>query len=181
MYDGAKGKYYNEDEQGKSGGNGLHILAPSKELVKIANETDDYNDCSYVILYRTGNYKILFAGDSHDKTWEYILNNYENDVKNIDLLITPHHGRDSDRSYDFLDILNPKLTFFGNAKSEHLAHGEWNNKRLEKITNNQGNCLIAKIDESMDILVTHREFAEQYTKNNTYFDNEVLGWHIKTL
>lgn len=181
VYDGANGKYYNEDEQGKSGGNGLHILAPSKELVRIANETDDYNDCSYVILYRTGNYKILFAGDSHNKTWEYILNNYENDVKNIDLLIAPHHGRDSDRSYDFLNVLKPKLTFFGNAKSEHLAYPEWNNKRLEKITNNQGNCLIAKIDESMDIFVTHQEFAEQYTENNTYFDNATLGWYIKTL
>jgi len=181
LHDGAKGKYYNEDEQGKSGGNGLHILSPSKELVRVAKESDDYNDCSYVILYRTGNYKILFAGDSHDKTWEYILCNYENNVKNIDLLIAPHHGRDSDRSYDFLDVLKPTLTFFGNAKSEHLAHSEWNNKKLEKITNNQGNCLIAKIGKSMDIFVTHKDFAEDYTHNDTYFDNEVLGWHIKTL
>lgn len=181
VYNGAKGKYYNEDEHGRSGGNGLDILAPSKELVRIAKETNDYNDCSYVILYRTGNYKILFAGDSHDKTWEFILSNYENDIKNIDLLIAPHHGRDSDRSYDFLEVLKPKLTFFGNASSEHLAYDEWNRRGLEKITNNQGSCLIAKIDESMDIFVTHKNFAEDYTYNSTFFDNETLGWYIKTL
>lgn len=182
LCDEARGKYYNENEQGNSGGNGLYILAPSKELVKIAKESDDYNDCSYVILYRTGSYKILFGGDSHDMTWEYILNNYENDVKDIDLLIAPHHGRDSDRSYNFLKILKPKLTFFGNANSEHLAYDEWNRRKLEKITNNQGNCLIAKIDDiSMDIFVTHKSFAEKYTGNKTYFDNEVLGWYIKTL
>jgi len=182
VHDGVKGKYYNEDEQGKSGGHGLQILAPSRDLVRIANETDDYNDCSYVILYRTGNYKILFAGDSHDRTWEYILNNYENDVKDIDLLIAPHHGRDSKRSYDFLKILNPKLTFFGNANSEHLAYEPWSKRRLEKITNNEGDCLMAKIDAtSMGIFVTHYDFANEYTNNNTFFDNDVLGWYIKSL
>lgn len=182
LYDNARGEYYNKDEQGNSGGNGLYILAPSKELVRTANETGDYNDCSYVILYRTGNYRIVFGGDSHDKTWEYILSKYKNDVMNVDLLIAPHHGRDSDRSYDFLRILNPKLTFFGNANSEYLAHDQWNIRGLEKITNNQGNGLIAKIDgKSMGIFVTHQEFAKQYTKDNTYFDGEVLGWHIKTI
>jgi competence protein ComEC len=182
LYDGAEGKYYNEDEYGNSGGHGLYILAPSNELVREAKELDDYNDCSYVILYVTGNKKILFCGDSHDKTWEYILRKYKNDVENIDLLIAPHHGRDSNRSYDFLNILKPKLTFFGNANSEHLAYGSWNQRRLEKITNNEGNCLIAKIDDtSMDIFVTHYSFANEYTSNNTYFDNEVLGWYIKTI
>ena len=182
LNDGARGKYYNKDENGKSGGNGLYILAPSNELVRKAKEIDDYNDCSYVILYLAGNKKILFCGDSHDKTWEYILRMYENDLKNIDLLIAPHHGRDSNRSYDFLNILKPKLTFFGNAGSEHMAYGQWSSRRLEKITNNEGNCLIAKIDaRSMDIFVTHYDFAKEYTNNNTFFSNEVLGWHIKTI
>lgn len=182
LYDRAEGKYYNVDDQGNSGGNGLFILAPSRELIKIANATSDYNDCSYVILYKTGSYRILFCGDSHNRTWEYILSNYIDDVKDIDLLIAPHHGRDSDRSYDFLDVLRPKLTFFGNATSKDLAYEEWTLRGLEKITNNQGNCLIAKINNaSMDIFVTYQTFAEKYTANRTYFDNEILGWYIKTI
>jgi hypothetical protein len=44
-------------------------------------------------------------------------------VTNVDLLIEPHHGRKSGRSYDFLDTLKPKVTIFGNANSEHLAYG----------------------------------------------------------
>ena len=39
-----------------------------------ANKKDDYNDCSYVLLYRTGDRRIVFGGDSHDRTWEHILN-----------------------------------------------------------------------------------------------------------
>lgn len=120
LYSGMTGQYWNNDGEGKGGGDGLHILAPTPELVRDSNETDDYNDCSYVILYSTGGNRIVFAGDSHDKTWEHILANHK-DVTDIDLLIAPHHGRKSSRNYDFLDVLKPKLTFFGNAPSEHLA------------------------------------------------------------
>ena len=35
------------------------------------------------------------------------------DVRDIDLLIAPHHGWRSGRNYQFLDVLNPRLTFFG--------------------------------------------------------------------
>ena len=34
-------------------------------------------------------------------------------TRGIDLLIAPHHGRKSGRSYEFLDTLKPTLTFFG--------------------------------------------------------------------
>ncbi len=47
---GNEGKYWNNDDQGL-GGDGLDILAPTQELIDSANETQDYNDCSYVLLY----------------------------------------------------------------------------------------------------------------------------------
>lgn len=129
LLSGANGKYFNADESGKNGGDGLHVLAPNTELIKKANESGDYNDCSYVILYKTDGHKIIFSGDSHDKTWEFILNNHLIDVTNIDLLIAPHHGRESKRSYEFLDYLRPKLTFFGNASSNDLAYSAWNYRK----------------------------------------------------
>ena len=128
---GARAQYYNH-----KGGDGIHILAPTQELVDKGNASDDYNDCSYVLLYRTGDKRIIFGGDSHDNTWEYILENYENDVRDVDLLIAPHHGRKSGRSYEFLDVLNPAMTFFGNARSEYLAYSAWNCRNLPRITNN---------------------------------------------
>lgn len=112
LFAGAKGKYFNQGEDGSGGGDGLYILAPTAELVEEANKTGDFNDSSYVVLYRTTGGRILFSGDSHNKPWEYILDNHESDITNVDLLIAPHHGRKSDRSYDFLDIVCPKMTFF---------------------------------------------------------------------
>lgn len=134
LYSGATGPYYNRGADGSQGGDGLHILAPTPELVKQSNDNDDYNDCSYVILYLTHNHKIVFGGDSHGAIWAHLLKYHNADVTNVDLLIAPHHGRSSSRSYEFHDVLKPKMTFFGNASSEHLAYSAWNYRKLPFMT-----------------------------------------------
>lgn len=181
LYAGAKGKYYNYDENGTNGGDGLSVLAPTKQLVKEANETEDYNDCSYVILYRTGNKKIIFAGDSAKKTWDYILENHRKEVENVDLLIAPHHGRKTGGNDEYLDVLKPKLTLFGNAKSEYLDYSSWNNRGLEKITNNQADCIIIETkNEKMNVYVTYEKFARDYN-SDTYYEERFKAWFIKSI
>lgn len=179
VYSGQKGEYWNKN--GDKGGDGLHVLAPTTELVSGANECGDHNDCSYVLLYRTGDYRIVFGGDSNDKTWEHILDQHEEDITNIDLLIAPHHGRMSGRSYDFLDTLNPKLTFFGNAKCEHLAYSAWNNRELPFITNNQAGCMVVEANShSMDVYVTNQKFAEASNKR-TFYSKNLLAWYFDSI
>jgi competence protein ComEC len=172
------GQYYNQGEGGTAGGDGLYLLAPTKKLLDDANECGDYNDCSYVILYRTGNHKILFAGDSHDATWEHILENHEADVKDVDLLIAPHHGRHSDRDWEFLEVVNPALTFFGNANSEHLAYSAWNSRGLRFITNNQGGCMVVNAGvEPMDVYVTCKAYAESLNPGNAVYDAKLQAYY----
>ena len=179
LYSGDNGMYWNEDPP--NDGDGITILSPTPALVAEANQTGDYNDCSYVLLYYTGNYKIVFGGDSHDKTWNHILENHKSRVSDVDLLIAPHHGRDSGRSYEFLDVLKPKMTFFGNAKSEHLAYHAWNNRNLEFITNNQANCMIVNISQiAMSLYVTHENFARAKNPSTTY-SPEIQGWYVKNV
>jgi len=185
LYSGSIGPYYNEGETGKSGGDGLYVLAPTRAIVSAANECGDFNDSSYVILYRTGNKRILFSGDSHDVTWEHILDKHHNDVAGVDVLIAPHHGRDSDRDYDFLDVVNPRLTLFGNAKCEHLAYGAWNNRDLLFITNNQAGTIIMNVDSTgLKVYVSHKPFAEEFTKQRgyaTFYDQEMRGYFVGVL
>jgi len=183
LYAGQKGKYYNQTEDGKSGADGLYLLAPTTDLVKKANKSEDYNDCSYVILYKTGNNKkIIFAGDSAKKTWDYILKNYKEDVRDIDILIAPHHGRKTGGNNKYLDVLKPKLTLFGNAKSEYLDYPSWNNRKLDYITNNQANCIIINTngENGMDVYVTYEEFAKKRNPKTSY-DESYAGWYIMTI
>ncbi len=158
-------KYANEDDNG-GGGDGLMILAPSKELIDDANESGDFNDCSYVLLYQTGGFKIIFSGDSHDATWEHILEHHSNLVSGCDVLIAPHHGRDSGRSWDFLDVLKPQLTLFGIANSDHLAYGAWTSRGLFKITNNQAGNVVLDVDGNvMNVYVENDTFARDASPN----------------
>jgi competence protein ComEC len=143
----------------------IQILAPTTELIKEANKCGDYNDSSYVLLYTPpksngGVWKILFAGDSHDKTWEYILKFHKNEVTNVDILFAPHHGRDSKRNYDFLKVITPTITLFGNASSEHLAYDFYPKTR---VTNNQAGYVIMDINPgSIAFYVKNKEFANNY-------------------
>lgn len=73
LYAGQKGKYYNQTEDGKSGADGLYLLAPTMDLVEEANKSKDYNDCSYVILYRTG-MDITMNTAFGDKQCEFFVN-----------------------------------------------------------------------------------------------------------
>ena len=175
-FSGDNGQYWNRDENGNPGGDGWTILSPTQELVNEANETDDYNDCSYVLLYRTGNKRIVFGGDSHDRSWEHILKNWNEDVRNIDLLIAPHHGRDSGRSYEFLNVLRPTLTFFGNARSEHLAYDHWRNRGLPIVTNNQANCMVVDASTTpMNLYVTNETFAKRVNPS-TFYSHRFQAW-----
>ena len=158
---GAEGKYFNVAADGRKGGDGLYVLAPTKELLATANRTEEYNNCSYVILYRTG--------DSANCIWRrftrpdmgvYFGRTLRQDVSNVDLLIEPHHGRKSGRSHEFLDALRPSLTLFRNARSEHLAYAAWNYGELPFITNNQANCIVTDINNtSINVFVTNETFA----------------------
>ena len=166
LYSNSVGPYYNRKENGIC--DGLSILAPTEQLVNDANESEKYNDVSYVILYRTGNRRIIFAGDSAEKTWDYILENHADDVTNIDVLIAPHHGRSSGGNDEYLDVLNPKLTLLGNAPSEYMDYSAWNNRNLRHFTNNQAGNVILKLDENnaLGVFVSNQKFANTFKIHN---------------
>jgi beta-lactamase superfamily II metal-dependent hydrolase len=176
LYSGDTGPYFNRGADGAEGGDGLNILAPTPQLVADACASESCNDLSYVLLYRSEGFTFLFAGDSHDATWEYVLDAYGEAVRDVDVLIAPHHGRDSGRSFKFLDIVRPKLTLLGNAPSDDLAYGQWNRRGLLTITNNQAGSIIFDIAPNLlQAYVTHRPYASRVVDQPTY-DPNVRGY-----
>ncbi len=177
LYMNANSFYYNKDKYGGNG-DGLYVLSPTHELVKYANLYEEYNELSYVILFLMGSRKIVFAGDSGEQAWNTILDNYYKKISNIDILIAPHHGRKSGGNDYYLNVLKPKFTLFGNAKSKHLDYNAWNNRNLKYITNNQaGSIIIDKKNNILRIYVTNRNFAESYNPK-TYYEKKYFAWYI---
>ncbi len=160
LYSGNVGRYFNDYNEDTC--DGISILSPTIDLVREANRTKDYNDASYVLLYQTEGKRIVFGGDSGKRTWDHILKNHSNQLKNIDLLIAPHHGRCSGGNEDYLDVLKPKLTLFGNAKSKDLDYDSYHNRNLEIITNNQaGNIVVFIKEKKLYICVENKTYAQK--------------------
>lgn len=178
LYAGERGAFFNEFGKNGEPMDGLYLLAPTKELVAEANRTNDFNDASYVILYRSLAGRILFCGDSHDKTWEFILENYRAEVEGVDLMIAPHHGRDSGRDRTFLDVVRPKFTLFGVAPSQDLAYDAWRNRNLSYITNNQAGTIVIEAKGSrMEVFVSKEPFARKRNPD-TYYSTDYGAWHL---
>lgn len=174
LYSGVEGREYTND--------GLDILSPTPELIKDAKEHNDYNTSSYVILYTTTKgRKVLFCGDSDPKAWECIMELHSDKLANIDVLIASHHGRKSGGCSKYLDILNPKLTLFGYAKSEYLDYSSWSKRKSVHFTNNQVGNVILDFDNNGTIIlyIENKSFATKYNKYSHY-DRELEAWHLYT-
>ncbi len=80
--EGAKGKYYSENEDEEEDYDRLYIYNPSKDIVdRFNNQEIDLNDTSYVLCYWSYGGRILIPGDSHDfslgkcnrRIWKYVI------------------------------------------------------------------------------------------------------------
>lgn len=176
---GDKQKYFNLDDNNE-GGDYLSILAPTPDLVKQANDGGDINDASYVIAYRSSGGVMLFPGDAHDKTWEYVIGKYLPLVKECVFMVAPHHGRDSDRDWKFLDMISPKFSLLGCADSKDLAYQAWNSRELDKMTQNQsGNVVLYPQNDITTVYIENASYARSSggdcEKKDSY-GNVLLGY-----
>lgn len=157
---GDKFKYANTKGDDGGGQDGLEIVAPNKALIDKANKSQEFNDSSYVIVYQTAGHKFVFPGDAHDETWEFALNSYPTLLENCSILLAPHHGRKSGRSYEFLDALRPRFSILGCAPSEHLAYSAWQHRELGYVTQNQvGNCVIETEGRRLNVYIENDSYA----------------------
>lgn len=157
---GDRFKFANRSEDGE-GSDGLHILAPNNDLLCDPNENDDINEASYVIRYNSAGGNMIFAGDAHDDSWEFVIKNNPNLRSNCSFLLAPHHGRHSGRDYDFLDFLQPKLTVIGCSPSKYIDYSQWHRRGLEILTSNQaGNIVLETFHGGYSIYVENENFAE---------------------
>lgn len=148
------------DGEGKSP-DALYILAPNKDLLCDPNENDDINEASYVLQYHSNAGPMIFPGDAHDASWELVMNNHADLKDNCSFLLAPHHGRHSDRSYDFLDFLRPKLTVLGCAPSKYIDYAQWSRRDLPILTSNQaGNIVLEIHDGYYDVYIENDDFVK---------------------
>lgn len=161
--DGEKFEFANKGGDNDNG-DCLHIAAPSKKLVEDANSSQEFNDSSYIIVYRMGGGKVVIAGDAENGAFDHAIATYPDLMKDVGFLLAPHHGRDSGRDYSFLDHLNPRYTLLGCAPHVNHKTSSWSNRGLDYCKQNQcGNMIVQPSSNNgmIDIFIENEKFAEK--------------------
>lgn len=83
---------------------------------------DDLNTFSPIIVLVYAGRKIILTGDNNKGILKDRVSQEPtmcNAIKNCDILLAPHHGRDTDFCKEFFDIANPRLTIVSDKPKEH--------------------------------------------------------------
>ena len=86
-------------------------------------DTSNLNNHSIVTVLNYAGSKILLPGDNEPASWEELLENSDlrNAIAGTDILLAPHHGRQSAFYSELFDHFKPKLTVISDGPSETSA------------------------------------------------------------
>jgi competence protein ComEC len=94
----------------------ITVLSPTPDLVKLAEEKNNKNIMSYVLLIKHAGRKFIFGSDAEKETWEYILDNFEDEIKDVTVLDASHHGRDSGYYQPAVKVMNTQYVIVSVGK-----------------------------------------------------------------
>ena len=91
-----------------------------KHFIPSRNDIKDLNYYSLTTFLEYDGVRILLMGDNTKSNIEELLDNpnFLNNTKNIDLLLAPHHGRQSCYKQELMDHLNPKITIISDKSNQ---------------------------------------------------------------
>lgn len=118
-----------EDTERKS--SGISFLWPDvnnkdyKEALKKVKDGTNQNDISCVFVYRIGSASYMWMGDMETDMQNVFYANEKDNIKKVDILFHPHHGRKSSApSKELMDALDPKIIVIGNAPADDLNYDD---------------------------------------------------------
>ena len=110
---------------------------------------EDANSMSMITILRYGGRKILFTGDAHYETENWLMNKMETENYDIDILKIGHHGSNSSSSDEFLEFFDPEYGVISVGEDNSYGHPAaatmnrlFNYGVVTYRTNRQGNIVL---------------------------------------
>lgn len=157
----------NEDPSTEEPFDGMTVVKYNTELCDKSN----FNNLSPVTIVRLDKIKIVICGDNETASFEKLMKQtgFEDDVKDADILVTAHHGRETGYYKVFVDKVNPRLSIISDsAKSQTTAQDKytkasrgWDVHNRNTGQDENRKCLTTRSDGNIEIL-----FGESSTSNN---------------
>lgn len=109
---------------------GIEVLAPNSDLAAYANETENWNNHSYVLKVSHAGRSVILPGDAEKPVWDAIEAHGAAGVLECDVLKASHHGRESGYSESAVDAMAPSHVICSvgkkpstDASNEYASHG----------------------------------------------------------
>ena len=128
---------------------------------------ESINNNSIVFLLSYKGVKALFTGDIEKEQEIRLINEYESDLKDLDILKISHHGSYTSSSARFLEITHPKIVLlscgFGNKyKHPHessISRLELMSKRIYRTDETGSITLVVKNSDNIDANKAEGDYA----------------------
>lgn len=124
-HDTAPASYWKEDN--------IKILSPSKEMLALAKDTEEYNHCSYVLKIEHEGIKILLGGDATKECWQDILDNFGKDELKADVFLAPHHGSPDNINEDVFKHIKPDYIIVSDDRGHSYDYQYYNSLAKKQV------------------------------------------------
>jgi competence protein ComEC len=112
---------------------GITIIAPTEHLDGLANDTNDHNHQSYVLLIEHHGIRILFGGDASREAWEEIKRTWGIDRLRADIFVAPHHGSERNIHEEVFAHIHPEYVIVSVADGQDYAYDYYNRLAKERV------------------------------------------------
>lgn len=119
------------------------------------SDHSNFNNLSILTVFELSGIKVVVCGDNEIKSLEMLMEKdcFKNAVENADVLVAPHHGRESAYHGDFVSLVNPRITIISDTKkSEASAADKYSNmSRGWNVNGTKRKCLTTRNDGNIEV------------------------------
>ena len=149
-------KYDDENYTGNPNNyGGLEIQTFSTSLCDHSN----FNNFSMITVFQFSGIKVVVCGDNEKDSFDKLMkeSDFKNSVRGADVLVAPHHGRESAYHSEFVSLVNPRITIISDTtKSDASAVDKYTQRsRGWTVRGEERKCLTTRNDGNITV-----EFGE---------------------
>lgn len=129
-----------------------------------ACDHSNFNNFSIITIFKFSGIKVVVCGDNEKDSFDLLMrrSDFKDAVRNADVLVAPHHGRESAYHSEFVSLVNPRITIISDTtKSDASAVDKYAQKsRGWKVRGEERKCLTTRNDGNITV-----EFGESADPN----------------
>ena len=125
---------------------------------------NNFNNFSMITVFQFSGIKVIVCGDNEKDSFDKLMkeSDFKNAVRGADVLVAPHHGRESAYHFEFVSLVNPRITIISDTtKSDASAVDKYTQRsRGWTVRGKERKCLTTRNDGNITV-----EFGESDNPN----------------